>query len=267
MRPRPAVRRGSSALTVIVLAWSVVGCGGTPAAAPTPGGSSTPPDPVDARVALAARAALAQDRTATALYTLDSGDEAPRSVVATRASDGSWRVDIPGGALGGTADVSIVRIEAGIFQCSLPSATRAVASTCVKVADTDGRIPGRYDPKVQRIFHDWLSVFTDRRAALSVSTAQPLAGSQGTCFAVDSISASLKAPVDVGIYCYAEDGLLTAARVAYGELRLAAAPAEPPPSVDLPGPVVAGDPMGLEAPPPPPPPSESVEPAPSSSAP
>jgi hypothetical protein len=268
MRPRPAARRGLSALTAVALACSAAGCGdAAPATVPPPTGAaplSTPPDPGDARVALAARAALAQDRSATALYTLDSGGRPQRSVVATRATDGSWRVDIPGGALGGTADVSVVRIDAGIFQCSLPSATRSVAPTCVKVADSDKRIPRRYDPRVQRIFHDWLNVFTDRRAALSVSTAQPLAGAEGSCFAVDSISASLKAPVDVGIYCYAEDGLLTAARVDLGELRLAAAPAAAPPSVDLPGPVVAGDPMGMDAPPPPPPPSD---PAPSASAP
>jgi hypothetical protein len=256
-----------SVLAVVVLAGTATGCGGGPAAVdPVPATSaSTPAQVGDARVELAARAALAQDRSATALYTLDSGGT-QRSVVATTATDGSWRVDIPGGALGGTADVSIVRIEAGIFQCSLTSATRPVASTCVKVADTDERVPRRYDPKVQRIFHDWLTVFTDRRAALSVSTARPLSGAQGSCFAVDSISASLKAPVDVGIYCYTDDGLLTAARVDYGELRLAATPAAAPPSVDLPGPVVAGEPMGMEAPPPPPPPAPS-DPAPSASAP
>jgi hypothetical protein len=256
-----------SALILVALA-ATTGCGGTPAPTPTPtgGASSTPPDPSDARADLAARAALAQDRSATALYTLDSGGMPQRSVVATTATDGSWRVDIPGGALGGTADVSIVRIEAGIFQCSLPSATRPTASTCVKVADTDERVPRRYDPKVQRIFHDWLNVFTDRRAALSVSAAQPLSGASGSCYAVDSISASLKAPVDVGIYCYAEDGLLTAARLELGDLRLAAAPAAAPPSVELPGPVVAGDPMGMEAPPPPPPPSDPA-PSVSSSAP
>ncbi|HEX8345738.1 MAG TPA: hypothetical protein VF657_13535, partial [Actinoplanes sp.] len=121
MRPRPAARRGLSALILVALA-ATAGCGGTPAPKPTPTGaasSSTPPGTSDARADLAARAALAQDRSATALYTLDSGGMPQRSVVATTATDGSWRVDIPGGALGGTADVSIVRIEAGIFQCSL----------------------------------------------------------------------------------------------------------------------------------------------------
>ena len=54
-----------------------------------------------------------------------------------------------------------------------------------------------------------------------MSTGAPLPGAQGTCFSVDSISASLPAPVDVGIYCYADNGLLTAARVGFGELTIA----------------------------------------------
>ena len=70
--------------------------------------------------------------------------------------------------------------------------------------------------------------------------AQPLPGSTGNCFSVDSISASLKAPVDVGIYCYADDGMLTAARVAFGTLTLAGAAGPAPPTLDLPGPVTGG---------------------------
>ena len=68
--------------------------------------------------------------------------------------------------------------------------------------------------------------------------------------AIDTISASLSAPVDVGIYCYTEDGLLTAARVKFGTLTIAGAPGNAPATVDLPGPVTGGEPMGLQAPPP-----------------
>jgi biotin carboxyl carrier protein len=53
-----------------------------------------------------------------------------------------------------------------------------------------------------------------------VTEVQPLSGAQGTCYSIDSIAASIKAPVDIGIYCYAADGVLTAARVGFGVLKL-----------------------------------------------
>ena len=265
MRYRPAAARVLSVLAAALLTAGVAACGDeAPATEPTPSASaSPPPDPEDARIALAARAALAEDHRFAALYTLDVVGEQPRSVLATVAADGSWRVDIPNGALGGTADVSIAQTEAGVFQCAIPSATNLITPSCVRVADEGKRVPKKYDPKIQRVFRQWLPVFTDRQSALSVTAAQPLPGSSGSCYSVDTISASLSAPVDVGIYCYADDGLLTAARLAFGTLTIASAPAAAPPSIDLPGPVVAGDPMGLSAPPPPPvtiPPSAPVTP-------
>jgi hypothetical protein len=60
----------------------------------------------------------------------------------------------------------------------------------------------------------------------------------------------MNAPVDVGIYCYAPDGLLTAAKVDFGTLTIASQPAAAPAAVTLPGPVVAGEPLGLDSPPP-----------------
>jgi hypothetical protein len=213
---------------------------------------------------LAARAALAQDYRFSALYDYDARDGQPaRSVVATVATDGSWRVDVPGGALGGIADVSIVQTAQGVYQCALPSATNPISPGCVRVADPNKRVPKEYDPKVQRVFRQWLSVFTDRQAPLSVVPAQPLPGSKGKCYSIDSISASLKAPVDVGIYCYTDGGLLSAVRVAFGTLTLVNAVA-PPPKLDLPGPVTAGQPLGLDRPPPPPviEPSAEIPPSP-----
>lgn len=263
MRLRPTTRRGSFALSVLLLVAAGGGCTADAAAPPTTAPPSGPSQPAmaDDRAALAALAALAVDRRFTAAYTFDVAGWPQRQVTSTTAVDGSWRVDVPGGALGGTADVSIVQIEAGVFQCSLPSATGTGVSTCVKVADAGERVPRRYDPKVQRLFHDWLDVLTDRQVALAVSAAQPLEGVSGACYAVDSISASLTAPLDVGIYCYAPDGLLTGARVGFGELRLVGNPAAPPPAVDLPGPVVAGEPMGMAAPPPAPAADDPAPPA------
>ncbi|GAB1695014.1 hypothetical protein [Krasilnikovia sp. M28-CT-15] len=253
MRPTPVVRRGLSALTAVLLAIGVTACGdaspATPPASPSASVAAVP-DPGAARVDLAARAALAQDHRYAALYRWTAPGQAPRDVVVTVATDGSWRVDIPGGALGGTADVSIVQTAAGVYQCSLPSPTQPVVASCVRMADPGERIPRLYDPKVQRVFRQWLSVFTDRRAALSVTSAKPLAGARGQCFAIDTISASMNATFDVGIYCYADDGLLTAARLDFGQIVLAGSVAAPPPRVLLPGPVRAGDPMGMTAPPP-----------------
>jgi hypothetical protein len=253
MRSRLATR-ALPALAAALLTVGVSACGDSaPAQEQTPSPSASVPAPdQDARVALAARAALAEDHRFSAIYTLETQGFAPRSVLATVAVDGSWRVDIPSGALGGTADVSIAQLSAGVFQCAIPSATNPVSPSCVRVADPGKRVPKAYDPKVQRVFRQWLRVFTDRQAALSVTPAQPLKGSSGRCFSVDTISASLSAPVDVGIYCYADNGLLTAARVKFGTLRIAGAPAAAPASIGLPGPVTGGEPMGLDAPPPPP---------------
>ena len=254
MRPRPAAMRVLPALAAALLTVGVAACGDSaPAAEPTPSPSpSAPPPDQDARVALAARAAAAEDHRFSAMYTLETHGSAPRSVLATVAVDGSWRVDIPGGALGGTADVSIAQLPAGLFQCAIPSVTNPVSPSCVRVAEPGKRVPREYDPKIQRVFRQWLPVFTDRQSALSVTAAQPLQGSSGSCFSIDTISASLSAPVDVGIYCYAEDGLLTAARVGFGTLTIVGAPAQAPATIDLPGPVTGGEPMGLDAPPPPP---------------
>jgi hypothetical protein len=241
-------------LAAVLLAGGAAACGGQPSAGPSPTTSdSAPPDPSDARVQLAAIAALAQDHRFAALYHFQADGQPARNVVATVANDGSWRVDIAGGALGGTTDVAIVSLSTGVFQCSLASATNPVNSTCVRVADAGKRVPKASDPQVERVFRQWLTVFTDRQAALSVSPAQPLPGSQGSCYSVDSISASMNAPVDVGIYCYADNGLLTAAKVDFGTITIASAPVAPPAKVDLPGPVVDSTPLGLDSPSPQPP--------------
>jgi len=238
----------------VLLSLGVAACGGadTPVApassAPSPAATEDP----NAREELAGRAALAQDHAFAGLYSLDDGSGQPRNVVATVGADGTWKVDVSGGAMGGTADVSIVSVATGVYQCTLTSPTNPITPTCIRIADAGKRVPKAYDPRVERLFRQWLPVFTDRQAALSVSAVQPLSGAQGDCYSVDSISASLKAPVDIGIYCYAPDGLLTAARVDFGVLKLVSVAAGPA-TVPLPGAEVPGDPMGQTAPPPPPP--------------
>jgi hypothetical protein len=260
--PRPAVLdqlRGALALTLPLL---LLACGGDPPPVdPTPTAPAISTAPPEARSQLAALAAAAQDRHLTASYRLSVAGRDDRTVVVTNATDRSWRVDIPGGALGGTADVSVAQTAAGLFQCALPSADRAVPADCVRVADPDAGLAGSIDPRVQHPFTDWRDVLTDRQAALSVSISPPLPGAAGTCFAVESTTVSIGPPLDVGIYCYDPDGTLTGARLSFGTLVLAGPPAAAPATISLPGPVVDREPLRMAAPPPEDPPaSPSVDP-------
>lgn len=184
----------------------------------------------------------------TATYTWSVPGRADRTVTVVRAVDGSWRVDVPGSALGGTADIAIVRSGGGLHQCALTSAQRPQPATCVRLGGPDDRLPGQLDPRVQHVFTDWLTVLTDRRAPLSVSVDRPLPGARGTCFSVESTSASLDAPLDVGIYCFDTDGTPTAVRAAFGSLLLAGTPTAAPATAPLAGPVVTGEPLGPDAP-------------------
>jgi hypothetical protein len=257
---RLAARRLLDALLIagpLVLA----GCGGQ---APDSADSSATPSPVPTTPAgahgqLAARAAAAQDRHLIAFYRLTSPDQPARTVSVTKAVDGTWRVDIPGGALGGTADVSVAATRDGLYQCALPSAAHPDPATCVRVAAADGRLKAANDPRVQHPFTDWLDVLTDRQAALAVSTAKSLTGVGGACFSVESNSASLSAPLDLGIYCFAPDGTLTGAALGFGTLVLTGTPSAGPATISLPGPVAAGAPLSMQTPPP----SPSDSPSPS----
>ncbi|MFI7081069.1 hypothetical protein ACIBO1_27585 [Micromonospora sp. NPDC049903] len=253
---RPAVR-----LTVpIAFAVPVLlaGCSSDPPDDPPPPPSAAPrPAGQDAaRDELAALAAAAQDRHMVARYTLRVADTPDRSVVVTSANDGSWRVDVPGGALGGTADVSLAATADGLFQCALPSATRPESASCVRVGERDDTLPRRLDPRVQHPFTDWLDVLTDRRAPLSVSPAMAPPEATGACYSVETTAASINPPLDVGIYCFDADGTPTAVRAAFGTLTLSGPPEPAPATVQLAGPVVDGEPLGMEAPPPPPTPSD-----------
>ncbi|GAA3736419.1 hypothetical protein GCM10022225_18910 [Plantactinospora mayteni] len=226
----------------------LAGCG---SAAPAPAATTPAPtasQPTEARDQLAALAAAAQDRHLTAVYTLTAPGQPDRSISVVRATDRSWRVDVPGGALGGSADVSLAQNGAGVFQCALPSAGQP-ESGCVRVAEPDQTLDPGIDPRMRHPFTDWPEVLTDRQAPLAVSAAA-LPGAQGACFAVESTSASVSPPLDPGIYCYAPDGTLTAARLPAGTLTLAGTPTAAPATVALPGPVVDREPLRIAAPPP-----------------
>jgi hypothetical protein len=235
-------------LLVPVLAICVLlaGCGSDPvvSTAATPSGGSPVPGKLAPRDELAARAAAAKDLRQVAFYLLKSTGRPDRTITVTRAVDGSWRVDIPGGAHGGAVDIAIVYTISGVgktlHQCVLP------ASGCVRI---EGALPKTADPKLQHLFSDWLALLTDRQQALAVSVAQPLEGAAGECFALESSATSLQLPLDAGVYCYERDGTLTAARLSFGTMVLAGKPGAAPPTLALPGPIVAGAPLPLAAPP------------------
>ncbi|MDG4768527.1 hypothetical protein O7632_31195 [Solwaraspora sp. WMMD406] len=261
-----------SVLFVTLSAVLLAGCGSTPpvtSSTQSPSPESTVP--VTDRTRLAAAAAAASDLRMTAFYRLTTAGRPDRTVAVTIATDGSWRVDVPGGALGGAVDVAMVRDAGGLFQCVLPSAGQTgqtepteqteqteqtgqtgqpgQAGSCVRLGEADAEIDPAVDPRVQHLFTDWPAVLADRRAPLAVSEAEPLSGVDGTCFSVESTTASLSPPLDVGIYCYRADGTLTGARLGLGTLGLAGAPGAAPPSITLPGPVTAGSPVRVESPP------------------
>jgi hypothetical protein len=256
---------GAAAGLVVGAAVSLAACGGTPTGQtdPTPGALPARAD----REQLAGLAAAAKDRRYVATYTLSAPKQDDRVVTVAVATDGSWVVAIPAGALGGLADIAIFGSHAGMFQCALGPAMGTVGvrpdlppvtAGCVKVS----RLTAATDPRIHHMFTDWIDPLTDRAAALSVTAVRPLAGAQGSCYSVESNSAALAPPVDPGIYCYKRDGLLSAARVGFGTLTLAGAVAPAPPSVAMPAPVVSRPPLPLVAPAPPPSPSASASPKP-----
>jgi hypothetical protein len=60
-------------------------------------------------------------------------------------------------------------------------------------------------------------------------------------------------PIDPGTFCYDDNGILTAAKLPFGQLTLTGEVVSPPATISLPGPVASGAPLGTASPPPPPP--------------
>jgi hypothetical protein len=239
------MRRLMAPVPILALAAFVTsGCAGGSAEVPaTPVGQ--PPHsatPLDARTQLAGLAAAAKDRRFRAGYTYQPGSGAARTVTVVLAADGSWRVEVPGGALGGQVSLTLAGNRDGLFQCRTSGASRA----CVRAPD--GSFPAWADPRVQHPFADWLEPLTDRQAALSVAPAPLLAGAQGTCFSVEGNTAALAAPVDPGTYCYDADGTLTGAKAGFGTLVLATPLSPAPATIDLPAPVTTDALLPVAAP-------------------
>ncbi|MGI5245831.1 hypothetical protein [Dactylosporangium sp. CA-139066] len=227
----------------------VAACSSPGGADPRATGTATPaPAQPEPRSQLAARVAVAKDQRYVAAYTLTAPGKTPRSVLVTVAADRTWRVDIQGGALGGTADVAIASRPEGLFQCSINP-----AGGCIKVAAAGKRLPAAIDPRIQYVFVTWLDVLLDRQIPMSVAPADPLAGTSAPCFSVEPGTTALAPAIDPGTFCYNDNGILTAAKLPFGQLMLTGDVVAAPPTISLPGPVVDGAPLATSAPPPPPP--------------
>ena len=150
---------------------ALIGCGST---APGPLPSATLDTRLADRDRLAGLAAAAKDKRYVATYTLTTGNRPNRTVTAAFGTDGSWVVAVPGGALGGLADIAIYRSASGLFQCLLgpaPGTAEArpdlgpLTPRCVAVP----ALTTATDPLVQHIFTDWIDSLVDRATALSVA--------------------------------------------------------------------------------------------------
>lgn len=244
----PLVRRFRLARIAIpaVLLTLLGGCGEPAVPVVLPSHGPTPQTPAERLIGLAA---VAKDKRYTATYLLRTRGRPDRTVSVRLARDGSWRIDVPGGAHGGRREVTIAGTGQGVFQC--------VTSGCVRIAEPGDRIPAKYDPMVEHPFTDWLDVLSDARAPLTVEKGTSLRAPSGECYAVESNAAALTPLMDPGTYCFDAEGVLTGARFSGRTLLLAGAPGSPPKSIILPGPVTTGQPLGTSPPPPAPSPSGS----------
>lgn len=257
-RVRPILRVAVATALLSVTGGAVTGCGG--AAAQTPASPSPSPvatDPGSPADRLAGLVAAAADRHYTATYDWTPAGSSRRQITVTLADDGSWRLDVPRAGLGGGKDVSVAGTPAGVYQCGLGD-----DPSCVKVAAPGGRVPARYDPRIETLFTHWTGTLGDRGAALSVDTAPRLSGvSAGSCFSIEPTAASLSSPVPSGIYCLDADGTVTGARLGIGTLVLSGTPAPAPKTVKLAGPVTGGHAVPTTSPSPSPSKSPSGSPS------
>ena len=118
----------------------------------------------------------------------------------------------------------------------------------MKVAAAGGRVPARYDPVFEHLFTDWLGVMLDRNAPISVSVVPPLPHATGACYSVEPSAVSLAPVMGAGIFCFAPDGTLTAAKINQGTILIAGPAVAPAKTTTLPAPVTDGPPAPVSAP-------------------
>ncbi|SDL36005.1 hypothetical protein SAMN05216298_3601 [Glycomyces sambucus] len=184
-----------------------------------------------AQATLIGRVTRALDASFTAEYEWSEGG----TVTVWAAEDGTWRVDVPHWALGGTVDVSVAWTTGGFFQCA--------SGRCVKIAGITGEIPRELDPHVQRPFIEWLPQLLDRHIPFSVSQ-------EGDCFTLTPNTVVVDTPMPAGEWCLDQAGtILSVESGDFGTLKLAGEPAAAAATVELPGEVADAEPLGAKAPP------------------
>ncbi|MDN3241099.1 hypothetical protein [Glycomyces tritici] len=224
--------RTGKTVAVLTLVVLLAGCG-TATAVDTPEDAAPR---ASARATLIGRVSKALDETYTAEYEWSEGG----TVTVWAAADGTWRVDVPSWALGGTVDVSVAWTTGGFFQCA--------AGRCVRLAGITGEIPKDYDPKVQLPFVEWLPQLLDRHLPFAIAQ-------DGDCFTLTPNTVVVDPPIPPGEWCVDEHGtVLSVESSAFGTLELAGAPTEAVATVELPGDLSDAEPLGRKAP---------VEPSPS----
>ena len=174
------------------------------------------------------RAASPRPRTAgsSAAYTLDGRRRADRTVTVTLAADGTWRVDIPGGALGRPADVVDGRPRRGRVPVLL--GRRRAASGWPAAGAAPCR-SGRSTRRCSTCSPTGSTALVDR-ARRALGGAAPAAARRRPAPASrwSRPRSSIAPPIDPGIYCYGDDGMLTGVRTRFGTLTLAGPPGAGP---------------------------------------
>jgi hypothetical protein len=198
------------------------------------------PRRTSAQATLIGRVSKALDATFTADYAWSEGG----TVTVWAAQDGTWRVDVPDWALGGTVDVTVAWTTGGFFQC--------VADRCVRLAGITGEIPREYDPRVQLPFVEWLPQLLDRHLPFAVAQ-------EGDCFTLTPNTVVVDTPIPAGEWCLDDAGTILAVESGdFGALELAAPPEKAVATVELPGEITDAEPLGRKAPEEP---SPSVDPS------
>lgn len=214
-----------AALTVAVLATGT-GCG----TATVVDRGEEAPRRASAQATLIGRVSKALDATFTARYAWSEGGE----VTVWAAQDGTWRVDVPDWALGGTVDVTVAWTTGGFFQC--------VADRCVRLAGITGEIPRDFDPRVQLPFVEWLPQLLDRHLPFAVAQ-------EGDCFTLTPNTVVVDTPIPPGEWCLDDAGTILSVQSGdFGTLELTAPPEKAASTVELPGEITDADPLSRKAP-------------------
>lgn len=220
-------------LTTVLSAGLLAGCSGSPSPAARATGaasetsvatpSASPRPDAAARLIAVARVAARASYGATYALRTDVTGAAP-SVVVVGIARPAARVALSGH--GATALFIINR--RGRFACERDRGRTA----CYRLADRGGRLPTYLDPGVEHVFLDYPHALAAWPGDYRVRGAPPTTAAPGVpagdCFVVTARHRHPHGSVASGTYCYAPDGVLTAALFRSGRLVLTKVGGPPP---------------------------------------